>query len=94
MIIILNFLSQYPIEDKVDSLQLGLILLVLLKLCDRLLVLILIENADITALHVLREIASNRFNQLIHLWLRYPNDVRGNIHLLATEELAGLVLKE
>ena len=92
MIIILYFLSEYPIEDKVDSLQLGLILLVLLKLCYRLLVLILIENADIAALHVLREIATNRFNQLIHLWLRYPNNIGGDIYLLATEELAGLVL--
>ena len=92
MIIILNLLCQYSIEYKVDCLQLDLILLVLLNFCDRLLVLILIENAYIASLHVLREIASNCLNKLIHLWLRYPNDIRRDIYLLVSEELAGLVL--
>jgi biotin-(acetyl-CoA carboxylase) ligase len=52
----------------------------------------LIENAYIATLHVLREIASNGLNQLIHLRLRYPNDISGDINLLAAEKLAGLVL--
>jgi hypothetical protein len=52
----------------------------------------LIENAYIATLHVLSEIASNGLNQLIHLRLRNPNDISGDINLLAAEELAGLVL--
>jgi hypothetical protein len=52
----------------------------------------LIENAYIATLHVLRKIASNGLNQLIHLRLRYPNDISGDIYLLAAEKLTGLVL--
>ena len=92
MVIILNLLCQYCIEHKVDCLQLDLIPLVLLNFSGRLLVLILIENAYIATLHVLRKIASNGLNQLIHLRLRYPNDISGDIYLLAAEKLTGLVL--
>ena len=92
MIIILNLLCQYCVEYKVDCLQLDLVLLVLLNFSDRLLVLILIENAYIATLHVLSEIASNGLNQLIHLRLRNPNDISGDIYLLAAEKLTGLIL--